>query len=124
MKTIHSFLIFLTITIFNFTANSEEVYESTTEEGVIQFSDRPSSDAHVIDVEPNVVDVEEPKSTKSESSTTKHSEQAPIEQSETIHQDVADDYERDRLRDHKVGEEHREHDKKDVVHKPKHKAIH
>jgi len=40
---------------FSFTANAEHVYESTDDEGVVEFSDKPSSD------DAQVIDVEEPK---------------------------------------------------------------
>ena len=44
MKFYNLILIFI-VFIFSFTLNAEKVYENTDEKGVVEFSDKPSSDA-------------------------------------------------------------------------------
>jgi len=64
---------------------ADPVYESTNDQGVVEFSDKPSVDAEVVDVEPNVVDVETVKSTPSSprKAEAKEPEQV-VEQPEVI----------------------------------------
>ncbi|MEH6616373.1 MAG: hypothetical protein V7699_00890 [Porticoccus sp.] len=49
--------VFVLMLMISFTVNAEKVYERTNSQGVEEFSDQPGSDAEVIDVKPNVVDV-------------------------------------------------------------------
>lgn len=51
---------FVIILMISFTVNAEEVYERTNSQGVVEFSDRPTPDAEVVDVKPNVVEVVQP----------------------------------------------------------------
>ncbi len=53
-------VILISTTLFASAAlNAQTIYESTSEDGVKEFSDQPSSDAKVIEVDPNVVDTPE-----------------------------------------------------------------
>ena len=57
MNLNHQILIFAVMITISLTADAEKVYESVDEKGVIEFSDKPSADAQVKDVEtPNVAD--------------------------------------------------------------------
>ncbi len=51
---------FVLILMISFTVNAEKVYERTNSQGVAEFSDQPTPDAEVVDVNPNVVDVVQP----------------------------------------------------------------
>jgi hypothetical protein len=53
-------VILISTTLFASVAlNAQTIYESTSEDGVKEFSDQPSSEAKVIEVDPNVVDTPE-----------------------------------------------------------------
>ncbi len=57
MNLNHQILIFAVMITVSFIVSAEKVYENTDKEGVVEFSDKPSSDAQVIDVEKlNVAD--------------------------------------------------------------------
>jgi hypothetical protein len=51
---------FVLMLMISFTVNAEKIYERTNSQGVEEFSDRPSPDSEVIEVNPNVVDVVQP----------------------------------------------------------------
>ena len=44
------------ILTFSFTAAASDVYKRVNEDGIVEFSDRPTPDADKIDVKPNVVE--------------------------------------------------------------------
>ena len=70
----HQVLVFVVMITFSFTIGAEEVYESVDKEGVVEFSDKPSSDdAQVINVEePNVANSVSTESIKSSTPATKN----------------------------------------------------
>jgi len=80
----------------SFAVVAEEIYEKVDKEGVVEFSDMPSSDAQVIELEkPNVADtlpVERVEPSSPASVTKTKIEQSP-EPLEIIHQGTADDIE-------------------------------
>jgi hypothetical protein len=53
----HRLMIFAAMIAITCTAGAQEVYENVDQQGVVEFSDQPSSGAREIDVRPNVVDV-------------------------------------------------------------------
>jgi hypothetical protein len=57
MGTIRRGLIVLFASIAPLTLSAQTVYESTSEEGVTEFSDQPSSGASPVTVNPNVVNI-------------------------------------------------------------------
>ncbi len=88
----HQVLVFVIMITFSFTIGAEEVYESVDKEGVVEFSDKPSSDADDVQVinveEPNVansVPSESIKSSMPASEIKTKTEQTP-EQLEVIRQ--------------------------------------
>jgi len=119
----HQILVFVVMLTFSFTANAERVYESTDKEGVVEFSDKPSSGAEVINVEkPNVADTlpaEHVEPSSSASATNTEGAPADSEQLEVIHvggDDYIDDDETRRERKERM--EHR----KEVVRQPINKS--
>lgn len=132
MNLNHQILIFAAMITVSLTADAEKVYESVDEKGVIEFSDKPSADAQVKDVEtPNVADtlpVEHDEPSSSASVTTTKIEQTP-EQLEVIHQGTADDYDNveERVEKHEERKERIENIK-EGVHQPSqlpaHKGVH
>jgi len=133
----HQVLVFIVMITFSFTANAEQVYESTDDEGVVEFSDKPSSDdAQVIDVEEpntaNSVSSESIKSSTPASATKTKAEQTP-EQLEAIRQGTVDgdDNRREMRKERKEQKvEHREKvvrqpiDSKPIRSQPVHKGVH
>ena len=132
MNLNHQILTFVVMITASFTADAEKVYESVDEKGVIEFSDKPSADAQVKDVEtPNVADTlpvghDEPSSPAP--ATTTKIEQTP-EPLEVIHQGTADDYDNveERVGKHEERKERIEN-VKEGAHQPSqlpaHKGVH
>ena len=87
--------------------NAQTIYESTDEDGVKEFSDQSSSDAKVIEVDPNVVDTPEtPEFEPSKEPEKKEPVKATAPPSIEVEvEDDDDDGDFDRLR----RREHREH---------------
>ena len=129
MNLNHQILIFAVMITVSFIVSAEKVYESVDEEGVIEFSDKPSSDAQVIDVEkPNVADTvptEQVKPSSSASKTSTNEKPASSEQPEIIHvggDSYIDDDEK-RRKMHREKKERME-DRKEVVRQPVRKGVH
>lgn len=126
MNLKHQILVFTTMIAVSFIANAEEVYEKVNKEGVAEFSDKPSSGAHTIDVEkPNVANTLPAESTESSpSATVVRAEETPeeSEQLEVIHQGVADDYADEHERRREIKQRRERSDR--VVGKPVHKNVH
>jgi hypothetical protein len=59
VNTVRIVILFSTTLLVSSVLNAQTIYESTSEEGVKEFSDQPSSGAKVIEVDPNVVDTPE-----------------------------------------------------------------
>jgi hypothetical protein len=57
MKYNHHIMIVAATITASFTTGAQEVYENVDQQGVVEFSDQPSSGAKPVDVRPNVVDV-------------------------------------------------------------------
>ncbi|MGB5440356.1 MAG: DUF4124 domain-containing protein [Gammaproteobacteria bacterium] len=53
----HKAMLIATMITTSYTATAQEVYENVDQQGVVEFSDQPSSGAKQIDVRPNVVNV-------------------------------------------------------------------
>ncbi len=130
MNLIHQILIFAVMISISFTADAEEVYESVDKEGVVEFSDKPSSDAQEIDVKPNVVDVApvesvEPSSPASSTGAAKTA--ADSVQSEAILEREADEYYDDyekRREIHREQQEEQVEHREEVVRQPAHRSGH
>ena len=57
MKYRYHIMILAAMITTSFTAGAQEVYKNVDQQGVVEFSDQPSSGAKAVDVRPNVVDV-------------------------------------------------------------------
>jgi len=95
MKYKHIIVILAAMITTSFTAGAQEVYKNVDQQGVVEFSDQPSSGAKAVDVRPNVVDVAPVKSIEpSPSESTSGAAKAPAigAQPEVIQEGVTGDY--------------------------------
>jgi hypothetical protein len=60
MNTQKKISVFVLMLMISLTVNAEKIYERTNSEGVAEFSDQPSADSEVVDVQPNIVEVVQP----------------------------------------------------------------
>jgi len=71
MNNLQRLLGLATLLAFSFTAVAQQVYKRVNEDGTIEFSDTPSSDADKIDVQPNVIETNPIQPQAHEASTEK-----------------------------------------------------
>lgn len=83
MKNLQRLLAFATLLAFGFTAVAQQVYKRVNEDGTIEFSDTPSSDADKIDVKPNVVETN-PIQPQVHEASAKEPEPAPVAEPEPV----------------------------------------
>ena len=96
MNNTHRIMICTAMLAGSFTAGAQPVYESVDQQGVVEFSDEPSTGAKEIDVRPNVVDVAPaPPLQPSLPAATTGAQQAPAGgvQPEVVHEDADADVE-------------------------------
>jgi hypothetical protein len=99
MGTIRRGLVVLLASIAPLTLSAQTVYESTSEEGVTEFSDQPSSGASPVTVNPNVVNIAPaPEIETTQQPTKQQAKPAPVPQVETQTTTVIHTNDRDRLR--------------------------
>ena len=87
MTSTKAFLLLSIIVTASFDAQATEVYKTVDENGNIVFSDKPTADAEMVKVQPNVVNVDIPKMpepTVEEKSRTQTSTQSREVESEMI----------------------------------------
>jgi hypothetical protein len=111
MLYIRNILMVLAMAAVSFTAGAQEVYKSVGENGVIEFSDTPTPEAQVIEVDPNVVDVTPVKSvdrSREASATAPEVAAEPGPQPEVVYQDD-NRIREDRMKVRKAHDEASEH---------------
>lgn len=95
MKYNHHIMMLAATITTSFTTGAQEIYENVDKQGVVEFSDQPSSGAKAVDVRPNVVEVAPVKSIEpSPPASPNRAAEAPVDsvQPQVIQEGVAGDY--------------------------------